>query len=80
MRSLGAYGGANDRGQRLPLSGDAAHAFAPRALGDPDAVVATDSAILRPAGNRSLVGRTRLDSEGRPHRPETGGVVPVVGE
>ena len=78
MRSLGAYGGANDRRQRLPLSGDAAHTFAPRALGDPDAVVATDSAIRRRASRRGLVTRTRIDIDGRPHRPETGGVVTVV--
>ena len=80
MRSFGAHGGANGRDQRLPLSGDAAHAFAPRALCDPDGVVADDAAIRRGASCRSLVRRTRMDIGGRGDRPESGGIETGVGE
>ena len=80
MRSFDAHGRANGQDQRLPLSGDAAHAFAPRALGDPDGVVAADTAIRRGASYRDLVGRTRIDIRGRGDRLESRGIETAVGE
>ena len=79
VRSLGERGRAGGQGLRLPFSRDAAHAFAPRALRDPVAAVATDSASRRRASSRSLLVRTRVEIDGRGHGPGTG-VVVVVGE
>ena len=80
VRAFGAQGGANGRDQRLPLSGDAAHAFAPRALRDPDDIVADDAAIRRGASCRNPVGRTRMDIGSRGDRLESSGIETGVGE
>src|SRR5690349_11350545 len=65
VRSLGARGRAGRRGLRLPVSRDAAHTFAPRALRDPSPAVATDFASRRRASSRSLLLRTRVEIDAR---------------
>ena len=74
VRSFGGHGGANGRGQRWPLSGDAAHASAPRALGDPDRVVTADTTVRRRTSCRVLVGRPTVGIDGGGYRPEPVGL------
>jgi hypothetical protein len=44
VRSFDVHGRANGRGERVPVTADAAHAFAPRALRDPVSAFTADTA------------------------------------
>ena len=63
VRSFDFHGGANGRGERLPITGDAAHAFAPRALRDPDGILTGDTARRHRARGCGLTGGPMLRIE-----------------
>jgi len=64
VRSFDCHGGPNGRGERLPVTGDAAHTVAPRTLRDPDGIISAD-----PAGRHGVVERFRGVFGGDGFRP-----------
>jgi len=67
VRSFRTNSGTCGRSERLPLTGDASHAFAPRALGDPDAVVAMNAVQRsRPRGYQVIGFGTDCGSAANP--------------
>jgi hypothetical protein len=58
VRAFGSHGGANGGGERLPVTGDAAHTFTPRALRDPDSILTMDTAGRHCARARGMIGGT----------------------